>query len=76
MHCVIDDELKVLLQQGVDQRGVRDTLSICRRHKRGTVSFVVAFLHSFQTQRLNKSKTSNKLDKNDQKLWQIPRAAH
>lgn len=36
VNCVIDDQLKVLLQQGVDQRGVRDTLSVCRRHTRVT----------------------------------------
>lgn len=34
VNCVIDDELEVLLQQGVDQRGVRDALSVCRQHKR------------------------------------------
>lgn len=35
VNCVIDDELKVLLQQGVDQRGVRNTLSVCRNtHKK------------------------------------------
>lgn len=42
MNCVIDDELEVLLQQGVDQRGVRDALSVCRQHKRKVFCFEIA----------------------------------
>lgn len=33
VHCVIDDEFKVLLKQGVDQCGVCDTLSVCQQQE-------------------------------------------
>lgn len=42
INCIIDHELKVLVQQSVNQRGVGYTLSVCQKWKYEQINAITA----------------------------------
>lgn len=44
INCIIDDELEVLIQQGVYQRGVGYMLSICQKRTNIQLSTFIAII--------------------------------
>lgn len=48
VNCIVDDELKVLLQQSVDQRGVGHTLSICQQWTNNLLGTFITVIFSDQ----------------------------
>lgn len=44
INCIIDDELEVLVQQSVDQRGAGYAFSICQRRTNVYLSTIIAIV--------------------------------